>query len=164
MNTQQPFRWPSALQVMNGALGLLSLVGGILALRITWEPERYGVSGAVMVCSGLLWLICTIVPQFRLTRGQYFLLGVVFCLGMALGLLYTFNFCGGELACFSYRGYPGRWLRMGQNMYNLSDITWEINGPSLIADAIFWSGVGLILSVLWRNAALLINRRRRKTA
>ena len=138
------------------ALGLVSILAGIVAWNYSYsrEPERYLVSALVMICGGIFWLGYSILPKYKITKQDAILIGMVLFLGLTLGLLYTFNFCGGECGCFQYRGYPGYWLKGSACVTSLvSPIkmnNWNIDTSGLVADIVFWIDAGLILSFIRR--------------
>ena len=148
----------SKRQIAAIAMGGISIAGGILAMGKPGEPERYLVSALVMIFGGVLWIACSMIPQLRLKKKHYLLVLVVIFLGPALGLFHAFNFCGGDAACFSYRGYPGQWLRLGQSTYTM-EITWMIDGASFLATIVFWSGAGILLSCLWKASSRVADLR-----
>ncbi len=154
------------LSLAGVGIGLISILGGILAFRHGVEPERYLVSAVVMICSGILWLICSVFQKFHLTSKQYILLLSVLLFGLIFGLFSTFTGCGGECGgpgyCTWYLGYPGRWLRIMNCMAGATGPVWlwimrgnwGIDFASFIADLVFWSGIGLMTSFLAKKIRL----------
>ena len=152
---------------MGFGFGLISILGGIAALTRASEPERYLVAGVVMIGSGVLWLVCSSFHRFQLTQKQYAVLLSVLLLGLLLGLFNTFLGCGGECGgtgfCQWHLGYPGRWLRISNCMAGSTGTlwwwwimkgAWNVDAPSFVADLVFWSGTGLIISFLWGRTQL----------
>jgi hypothetical protein len=147
------------LRFVGIVFGLASILGGIAAFVRAGQPERYLVSAAVMICSGVCWLICSIVKEFNLTRKQYTILLWVLLLGLILGLFHTYFGCGDECLCHRQFGYPGYWLKTSNCIggvirpvsWQVIRNDWEIHFPSLAADVVFWSGAGLIISIFWKR-------------
>lgn len=138
-------------------LGLVSIGGGIAAATTPGgQPERYLVSAAVMICSGVLWLICSFSLKFKLTCRQYVLIVWMLGLGLILGLFNTYFGCGNECNCHRQFGYPGYWLQIsnckagvpGYPWWRVIAWGWRINFASLVADVVFWSGAGLMISLV----------------
>ena len=153
------FQSPVVSRVAGGVMGLVSILGGMVAWNYgdSREPYRYLVAAFVMFGSGILWLVCSIHPKLKLSQGHFKFILVVLVLGLTLGLFHSFNIYGGECGGTSYhhqyRGYPGRWLTnsrcLATSTTNWWDGTWGIDFPSFAADVVFWSGVGLIVSLIW---------------
>ena len=143
-----------SLRVVGFVLGLISILGGIVAIGRVGEPERYFVSAFVMILGGALWLTYSIIHKYQLTQKDSLLIGVILFLGLTLGLFYTFRFCGGECGCFQYHGYPGYWLKestcVTSRVTPIKMSNWDIDTPSLIADILFWTDAGIMLSFLWK--------------
>src|SRR5512138_2442823 len=148
------------LRIGGIVLGLISIGGGIAAATTQGgQPERYLVSAGVMICSGVLWLICSFSLKFKLTRGQCIFIAWVLGLGLLLGLFSTYMGCENECWCHRQFGYPGRWLLVS----NCIDRTpagvswrtirtgWEIDFRSLAADVVFWGGAGLMISLVTKR-------------
>ena len=142
------------LRILGFGLGLISILGVILALGRAGEPERYFVSALFMFCGGALWFLSLAFPKFSLRQTQYIFVLAILFLGLTLGLFYVFSFCGGECGCFQYRGYPGYWLKGSTCVTSYAAPirmnAWEIDAPGLIADVVFWIDAGLIFSFLWK--------------
>lgn len=141
-------------------LGLVSIGGGIAAATTPGgQPERYLVSAVVMICSGVLWLVCSFFPKFELTRKHYIVIVWALGLGLILSLFSTYMGCENECWCHRQFGYPGRWLLVS----NCIDRTpvgvswrtirtgWEIDFRSLAADVVFWGGAGLMISLVTKR-------------
>lgn len=147
------------LRIVGTIMGLVSIFGGVAAWSDSYsrEPYRYLVAAFVVLGSGILWLVCSIHPKIELSQGHYKFILAVLVLGLILGLFQSFSIYGGECGGTSYhhqsRGYPGRWLTnsrcMATSTTNWWDGTWGIDFPSFAADVVFWSGAGLIVSLLW---------------
>jgi len=143
------------LRIASFIIGLVSIFGSIAAWSYSdsREPYRYLVAAFVMIASGILWLVCSVIPKFVLSKKQTVILLSVLLLGFAFGLFNTFFHCGGECGCFWDYGYPGRWLRISTCVTGpIEPIwmrTWRIDFPSFVADVVFWSGMGLIVAVIW---------------
>jgi hypothetical protein len=152
------FQAPVLLRVAGTIIGLISIFGGIAAWIFQKEPERYLVSAVVMFCSGILWLLSSIIPRFRLHQRDYVFILAMLCLGLMLGLFHTYTLCGGMMFCHQTYGYPGRWLTnsrcMATSTTNWWDGTWGIDFPSFVADVVFWSGAGLIILFIRDNIKL----------
>jgi hypothetical protein len=142
------------LRAIEFVSGLISILGGIAAWSYSSsrEPERYLVSALVMILGGILWLGYSIFPKYQVTKQNSLLIGIILFLGLTLGLFYTFNFCGGECGCFQYRGYPGYWLKgsicVTSQVASIKMSNWNIDTSGLIADIVFWTNAGLILSFI----------------
>ena len=153
----QPALVPVLRRLLSALIGLVSIVGayGAWSLGHGREPERYLVAALVLLCGGVIWFVSSLVSRYHLSARDYGLVAGVLVLGLLVGLLSTFYFCGGECNgtgfCHWYQGYPGRWLRLS----GCGDITilqglmspraWGIDLPSLVADVFFWSGAGATL-------------------
>jgi hypothetical protein len=143
------------LRAAGMVVGVINLFGSLMAWKEGngAEPVRYLVSVFVLLFSGILWLVFSLHPKLELSVTHYKLMVIVLALGLLLGLIHVYKFCGGECGCFAYYGYPGRWLQNSRCTYSSGTAwwegTWRIDNPSLIADLFFWSGAGLIVSLLW---------------
>ena len=160
-------------QIVGIVFGLISILGGIAAWGYgsSREPARYIAAAVVMTLGGILWIVYFTSSNYKLSRKQIAVILVTLLLGLTLGLFYTFSVCGGECGlgasfCRWERGYPGRWFITG-GCYGVTDTAlnfrlitqnWRIDGASLLADVVFWSDVGLILSFLWQTVSLKTNK------
>lgn len=144
-------------RILSGLMGAISILGAIAAWQYVGarEPERYLVSAFVLLCSGMIWFLCSAFPKYQLSSREYILIASVLLIGLLLGLLYVFHFCGGECGggpfCHWDHGYPGRWLRTSGcgDISMLQGLTtpggWTIDVPGFAADVVFWSGAGVLL-------------------
>ena len=140
-------------RVLGFGLGFISIFGAVAAWNVGYsrEPYRYLVTTFIMFCSGILWLMSSISSKHELSGKHYIVIFTILFLGLLVGLVDVFSFCGGECGCFWYYGYPGRWLRMstcvtGPVIESIWMRNWGMDIPSFVADLVFWSGAGLILS------------------
>jgi len=143
------------LRAMGVVIGAINLIGSEAAWETGGraEPARYLVAAIVLFLSGIYWLAYSFHPKLELSNFNYKVLVSIMLVGPFLGLLYSFKFYGGECGFTSKYGYPGYWLNNWRCTYTSSMALWEgrwsIDYYSLIADLFFWSGVGLLLSLLW---------------
>ena len=147
------------LRVAGFVLGLISILGGIVAWNHSGEPERYLVLALVMFSGGILWFLSSVIAKFQPDQKQYLLILAALPLGLILSLFYTFAFCGGECNCSWFHGYPGYWLRISKCTGILTNLSawnvnawngdWNIDVLSLMADAVFWIDAGLIGAFMW---------------
>ncbi len=144
-----------ALQLACAAMSCASIGGAFYALSFPELREQYWAAVPILFLSGVAWLACAAAPSFRLTRIQYLFLFALLLLGCVIGLVSEFKFCGGEAFCHSYRGYPGRWLRVTWDM-ETPRVYWNIDTLSALANIVFWCGAGVIL-ICFRNAARLLS-------
>ena len=146
----------SMLRAAGFVMGVICILGSIAAWNYSdsREPYRYSIAALVMLSSGILWLMSSLVSKYQLFRKHYIIIAITLLIGLLVGLADDFPHCGGECGCFWYYGYPGRWLRIstcvtGPVIEPIWARNWGIDFPSFIADIVFWSGVGLIIAMFW---------------
>jgi hypothetical protein len=146
--------WRPVGAALSGVLGAVTLVGGLTWLLLNLHGPQVAtdlLTGLVLAAGGLVLLM---PHRVRLPAVTLVAAGAAALAGTVAGLVAGAAQTAGMYAYVVARGYPFHWVQRGavaddpDTARRLAEQTgWQVDVPSLLADALFWGYLALLVAV-----------------